>query len=239
MVEEKEEEEEDGEENREKERRTGKTGSRAKADANEDRRNGGGLGWMVEGWWGSREGWRFMILLQSWPYRSPNKAAAHRQTYFHWRACLLAAYTVFCDEDFGRWPSSFQMDVLHHEFSESMFCWYITSLLRWCARQDCTPVCSSLTYLHPSPAPLVYTHLVGGSQDASVGLFARDTVLEDARPVRLLLRRYSAVDVPANRFPFSFYFIEAIGVKRGSYVEREIDELAKLSSVTSIFTHRW
>lgn len=44
--------------------------------------------------------------------------------------CLLAAYTVFCDEDFGPGPSSFQMDVLHHEFSESMFCWYITSPFR-------------------------------------------------------------------------------------------------------------
>lgn len=51
-----------------------------------------------------------------------------RQTYFPF--CLLAAYTVFCDEDFGLGPSSFQMDVLHHEFSESMFCWYITSPFR-------------------------------------------------------------------------------------------------------------
>lgn len=37
---------------------------------------------------------------------------------------------MFCDEDFGPGPSSFQMDVLHHEFSESMFCWYITSPFR-------------------------------------------------------------------------------------------------------------
>lgn len=43
------------------------------------------------------------------------------QAYFLCQACLLVTYTMFCDEDSGGRPSSFQMDVLHHEFSESMF----------------------------------------------------------------------------------------------------------------------
>lgn len=68
----------------------------------------------------------FMILPQNVVYRSSNRAAVQRQTYFLCQVCLPVAYTVFCDEDSGGWPSSFQMDVLHHEFSESMFCRYIT-----------------------------------------------------------------------------------------------------------------
>lgn len=66
-----------------------------------------------------------MILSQSEAYRSSNRAAVQRQTYFLCQACLPVVYTVFCDEDSGDRPSSFQMDVLHHEFSESMFCRYI------------------------------------------------------------------------------------------------------------------
>lgn len=69
----------------------------------------------------------FAILLGG-RYRSSNEAATDLFPVVGF--CLLAAYTVFCDEDFGRGPSSFQIDVLHHEFSESMFCWYITSPFR-------------------------------------------------------------------------------------------------------------
>lgn len=79
-----------------------------------------------------------MILLQSEVYRSSNRAAVQRQTYFLCQACLPVAYTVFCDEDSGGQPNSFQMDVLHHEFSESMFCWHIMWLRR------CTSSCCVL-----------------------------------------------------------------------------------------------
>lgn len=75
------------------------------------------------GWMQKKGGWR---VSRYFSYRSSNEAATDLFPVVGF--CLLAAYTVFCDEDFGRGPSSFQMDVLHHEFSESMFCWYIHNI---------------------------------------------------------------------------------------------------------------
>lgn len=74
----------------------------------------------------------FMMLFQSMIYIYiyisivEYRATIQRQTLFLLcQACLLVTYTVFCDEDSGGQPSSFQMDVLYHEFSESMFRRYI------------------------------------------------------------------------------------------------------------------
>jgi hypothetical protein len=73
-------------------------------------------------------------LYKSVAYRSPNETRVPMADLFSLSSCLRAAYTMFCDEDFGRWPSSFQMDVLHHEFSESMFCRHTCS---WKMHRNC------------------------------------------------------------------------------------------------------
>lgn len=103
----------------EKEGRLGRRGLRQE-------RGGKGRGWMDGRMDGKERMGSFAIL--SSLVAGIDRRIKPRQTYFPF--CLLAAYTVFCDEDFGPGPSSFQMDVLHHEFSESMFCWYITSPFR-------------------------------------------------------------------------------------------------------------